>query len=144
MSIVTAYLYARMCALSLLILIALASCTERTQTATAGKAGVVAIGKVTSVSPLPSGETANRKRWRVAVEMVQIVQGRPSVKIGDIVTVQVHSVVKAFGDDTSSIIGKSYRITYADMFAGDYAGEFIAEPEKGTTPSTNTANDSRR
>lgn len=116
--------FARMCRLSALVLTALVSCVgnQRVDTDTRSDTGVVIVAKVKNVSALPSGETVRRKRWRVELEVLQIEQGWPSVKVGDLVAIQVHSVVKTFLDDTSSAIGRSYLVAYDDAFADDYAG----------------------
>ena len=50
------------------------------------------------------------------------------MKVGDMMTIQVHSVVKTFGDDTSAVIGKSYRITFHGVIAQDYSGDIVVVP----------------
>ena len=110
MQFVTTRLCGKICHLPLLLVLTLASCVGDNRM-TATNADVVIIGKVTGTSPLPSGETASRKRWSISIEIVQITQGLPSVKIGDTATIQVHSVVKTFGVDTSDIVGKRFRIS---------------------------------
>lgn len=121
---------ARICRMALLSLLALTSClgAERDDES---DAQVVVVGKVTKVAPSPSKEPANRKRWRVTLEIVQIESGSPSVKAGNEATVRVHSVVKEFGDDAKEIVGKRFRIEYKGKFALDYAGDFkaTARPE---------------
>lgn len=86
------------------------------------------LAEVVAVSPLPTKETAQRKRWSVEMRVLRIIHGKPEVKSGETLTVQVHSVVKAFGEDVDTVKGKTFRVTYLDAFSKDYTGNIAIDP----------------
>ena len=78
---------------------------------------------VVSVTPLPTGETAQRKRWEIELRILGVTRGTPDLIFGETVVVRVHSVIKTFGVDADTIKEKLFLIQYADAFSKCYEGD---------------------
>lgn len=113
----------RLCALLSTLLIGSTGCSGKRQPNAAAPAHTTIIAKVKAVAPLASRMNARRHLWRVEMEAVQLVEGTPAVEPGDALAIRVHSVVRTFGHDTSEVIGKQFRLVYAQEFAEDYFGD---------------------
>jgi len=91
------------------------------------------VGKVFKVGQMESQEQANRARWRVEVEIISVMGNAPknAPASGSQVVLFVHSVVKTFRVDASSIVGRNFDIVYQGGFQNPYPGMTEVSVHKG-------------
>ncbi len=89
-------------------------------------------GRVTGVAPLDTGESRQRGRWRVIIEVVKASPGTERALGGKSVSVLVHSLAHTFAADRSDIVGQEFDFVLSDAYAPDYSGELFVRTLNGT------------
>jgi hypothetical protein len=83
------------------------------------------VGQIIKVQPLGTVESANRARWMIEAEIVSVsdTTGVGAPPIGSKATFFIHSVVKLFGEDRESVVGRRFRLAYESGFQNPYHGK---------------------